>query len=74
MIWTFSLQQWGDHLTSTAITATYLIAGNINGQSLVARWNAEEAVAKQLIASSVPNHIFNWIKSQITICDVWNTL
>ena len=74
MIWTFSSQQWGDHLTKTAITATYLIAGNINGQSPVARWNVEEAVAKQLIASSVPNHIFNRIKSQITTCNVWNTL
>jgi hypothetical protein len=34
----------------------------------------EEAVAKQLITSSVPDHIFNWIKSQITVCDIWNTL
>ena len=34
----------------------------------------EEATAKQLIASSVPDHVFNQIKMQITATDVWNTL
>jgi len=52
----------------------YIDTGNINGQTPQSRWDAEEATAKQLIASSVPDHIFNRIKTQITATDIWNTL
>jgi len=48
--------------------------GNINGQTLQSRWDAEEAAAKKLITSSIPDHVFNQIKMQITATDVWNTL
>jgi gag-polypeptide of LTR copia-type len=74
MIWTFSSRRWSDHLTNTAITQAYIDAGNVNGQSPQTRWDAEEAAAKQLIASSVPDHVFNRIKTQTTTRDVWNTL
>jgi len=61
-------------LTSTAITQEYINVGNINGQTPQSRWDTEEATAKQLIASSIPDHVFNRIKMQITATDVRNTL
>jgi len=61
-------------LTSTTITQEFIDTGDINGQTPQSRWDVEEATAKQLIASSIPDHIFNWIKMQIIATDVWNTL
>ena len=74
MIWAFSSRRWSDHLTTSILPVNYILAGNINGQTPQDRWDAEEAAAKQLIASSIPDHVFNRIKSKTTAMEVWDTL
>ena len=74
MICTFNSRGWADHLTSTTFPAAYIIAGNVNGQSPVQCWAVEEARSKQLIVASVPDDIFNRIKSKTSTMEVWNTI
>jgi hypothetical protein len=74
MTWTFNLRGWSDHLTTSTIPTTYTTTGNVNGQSPDQQWAAEEAITKNLIAASVPDHIFNQIKSKTSTMEVWATM
>jgi hypothetical protein len=56
---------------STTIPATYIAAGTINGLTPDQRWAAKEAAAKNMIAASVPDHVFNRIKNKTTTMEVW---
>jgi hypothetical protein len=71
MIWVFNLRGWSDHLTTSTIPTTYTTAGHINGQSPNQRWTTEEAIMKNVIAASVPDHMFHKIKSKTsTVTDL----
>ena len=74
MSWAFDSRQWTEHFTSPTTPQSYTAAGNINGQTPDQRWAAEEAMAKNVIAVSVPDHIFNQIKSKTTTMEVWNAI
>jgi hypothetical protein len=74
MTWAFSSRLWSDHLTGTTTPATYIAAGTINGLTPDQRWEAEEAAAKNMIAASVPDHVFNRIKNKTTAMEVWTAV
>ena len=74
MIWAFNSRQWDSHLTTTTIPTTYTAAGVVNGLDPNQRWNAEEAVAKNMMATSIPDHVFNRIKSKTSTMEVWNAI
>jgi hypothetical protein len=71
MHWAFNSCLWSNHLMSTTIPATYIAAGTINGLTPDQRWAAKEAAAKNMIAASVPDHVFNRIKNKTTTMEVW---
>ena len=71
LIWAFNLRGWSDHLTTSTVPAAYITAGNINGQSPDQRWATEEAITKHTIAASLPDRIFNQVKSKSTTKEVW---
>ena len=71
LIWAFNLRGWSDHLTTSTVPAAYITAGNINSQSPDQRWVTEEAITKHMIAASVPDCIFNQVKSKSTTKEVW---
>jgi hypothetical protein len=74
MDWAFNSRLWSNHLMSTTIPATYIAAGTINGLTPDQCWAAKEAAAKNMIATSVPNHIFNRIKNKTTTMEVWTAM
>lgn len=72
MTLTFRSRQWTQHFTSTTTPTTY--TGVINGLSPDQRWNIEEDMAVDLIASTVPDQIFLRVKSHTTTMDMWNAI
>ena len=74
MTWAFNSRLWGDHLTNASVTPAYIAVGDVNGQTPAQRWAAEEAAAMNMIAASVPNQVFNRIKSKTNTMEVWNTV
>ena len=74
MIWLFKSCLWSNHLTSAMITQPYIDAGNINSQTPPQCWAAEEAVANNMIATSVPDYIFTHIKNKTTTMEVWEAV
>jgi gag-polypeptide of LTR copia-type len=74
MLWAFASRQWSHHLDTITVPPSYINTGIVNRQTPQEHWDVEEAAARQLIASSVPDHIFNQIKSKNTTHKVWDTL
>jgi hypothetical protein len=71
---TFRSQQWSDHFTSATIPQSYTNAGTINGQTPDQRWALEEDLSMDLIASTVPDQIFNRVKNSITTMAMWTAI
>ncbi|KAF8259908.1 hypothetical protein EI94DRAFT_1466009, partial [Lactarius quietus] len=71
MLWAVDSCGLYEHLTNTTITTTYTTAGTIGTVTPQMRWNADQAVVKQLIAISVPDTVFNRIKTGTNAKDVW---
>ena len=74
MIWAINLRQWSEHLTRATVPPSYFTAGIINGLTPDQRWEAEEASAKHLIAMSVPDDVFNCIKTKPKAMEVWRAV
>ena len=74
MIWAINLRQWSEHLTRATVPPSYITAGIINGLTPDQRWEAEEASAKHLIAVSVPDDVFNCIKTKPNAMEVWRAV
>ncbi len=64
MTWAFGSRQWAAHLTSTTAPTGYDAA----------LWQREEASAMNLITASVPDHVFNRIKTKTSALEVWNAV
>ncbi len=64
MTWAFGSRQWVAHLTSSTAPTGY------NADL----WQREEASAKNLIAASVLDHVFNCIKTKTSALEVWNAV
>jgi len=56
------------------MTQTYQDAGNVGILTPQMQWHLDQAAVKQLISSSVPDTVFNAIKTGATAKDVWDTL
>jgi len=63
-----------DHLNHITITTRYVAIGDINNITPQMRWEADEAIAMQVIVASVPNSVFTNIKGHNTAKDVWDAL
>jgi hypothetical protein len=74
LLWAFTQRHWSDHLTSTGTPAAYTTAGPINGVDPDTRWANEEGTTMTLIAASVPDHVFNRIKTKTNTMEVWNAI
>src|ERR1700677_4769042 len=74
MVWNFNSCRWADHLAGPTIPQTYINAGIVNGQDPDQCWASEEAAAMNMIAASVPDHVFNCIKSKTNTHKVWNVV
>ena len=74
MTLTFRSRQWSLHFTTTTTPQSYTAAGDINGQTLGQRWSNEEDMAMDLIASTVPDQVFNRVKTHTTTMDMWNAI
>jgi hypothetical protein len=65
---------WSDHLTHENISRTYTDAGTINSQSPAIRWRMHEAAIMQIISTSIPDSVFNRIKSAANVKSLWEEL
>ena len=74
MLWAMSLRILSEHLTNVSMPEVYAAAGTVNGVDAPTRWAHGEATVKQAIAASVPDSIFNHIKSKTRAKDVWDAL
>jgi len=71
MIWAFDNKRWSEHLTSAVVPTTWAAIGTVTPQE---RWDAEESSAKILIAASLPDHIFNRIKTKTNTKEIWDAI
>jgi hypothetical protein len=71
MIWAFDNRSWSDHLTNDTVPVTWATIGTVTLQQ---QWTAEEASTKNLIAASVPDHVFNRIKTKTNTKDIWDAI
>src|SRR6266851_5898650 len=65
---------WQEHLTSATVTQAYRDRGDVNGVAPNMRWEDDNEVVKALIMSSIPDELFNWIKSGVTAMAWWDSL
>jgi transposase InsO family protein len=62
------------HLTEPSAPKEYVNAGAIGGLEPPTRWKRGEATTKHLIASTIPDSVFNQIKGGTRTKEVWETL
>jgi hypothetical protein len=66
MLWAVNSRDLSEHLTNASMTQLYNNAGTIGNTTPQMRWTHDQAVVKQLIAASVPDTVFNRIKTGTT--------
>jgi hypothetical protein len=71
MIWVFDNKRWAEHLTTDTVPAAWVTIGTVTLQQ---QWDAEESSAKILIAASLPDHVFNRIKTKTNTKDIWDAI
>jgi gag-polypeptide of LTR copia-type len=74
MMWALDTKGLLEHLTSDMITSDYSAAGTIDGLTPEVRWERDEAMVKQFVASSVPDRVFSQIKAGLTAKEFWDQL
>jgi hypothetical protein len=74
MVWAMDSRDLADHLTNDTMPAAYGAAGTIGRVAAPSRWAASKRTVKHTIAASVPNSVFNKIKSSTCAKDAWDTL
>ena len=74
MLWAVGSCNLAMHLTEATITQEYLDAGNVGILMPQLCWDLDQRIVKQLISTSVPNSVFNNIKTGATAKDVWDEL
>jgi len=68
------MRRWHKHLTSVTVTQAYTNRGNVNGIAPDMRWEDDDEAVKALIMSSIPDELFNRIKSGVNAQAWWNSL
>ena len=74
MVVTFRARQWSDHFTNTATSTNYTAGGVINGRDPDQRWALDEDLAIDLISNTIPDQVFNRVKSHTTVMEMWNAI
>jgi pyruvate dehydrogenase complex dehydrogenase (E1) component len=74
IMWALDAKGLLEHLMSDAIMSDYSAASTVDGLTLEARWKKDEAMVKQLVASSVPDMVFSQIKAGLKAKEVWDQL
>ena len=74
MLWAIKSCSLSKHLTKTSITQAYKDMGEVGTVLLEMRWCLDQATVKQLIAMSIPDSVFNNIKTGTSAKDVWDAL
>ena len=74
MVVTFRARQWSDHFTNTTTSPNYTAAGVINGHDPNQRWALDKDLAIDLISNTIPDQVFNRVKSHTTVMETWNTI
>src|SRR6266852_6517620 len=72
--WTITMRGLGDHLTDTKITTKYIDAGDISGLKPEQRWTADKIAVNQILGTTIPDLVFNQIKTAYEPKDVWERL
>jgi gag-polypeptide of LTR copia-type len=67
-------QKWKDHLTENSPTKRYIAAGNVDGATPNEQWEDDQAALINLIASSIPDSVFNKVKDKANTKGVWEAL
>jgi hypothetical protein len=73
-LWAIGSCNLSIHLTEPTITQAYTTAGNVGVMTPQERWNTDQSIVKQLITSSVPDSVFNSIKTGTSTKAVWDVL
>ena len=74
MLWTIGSRNLTTHITEGTITAEYTAAGTV-GSLTPQQWrDLDQHIVKQLIGTSVPDTIFNSIKTGATVKNMWDEL
>jgi len=68
------MRRWQDHLTSARVTQAYRDRGDVNGIAPNMRWEDDDEAVKALVMSSIPDELFNRIKSGATAQAWWDSL
>ena len=74
MLWAVESRGLSDHLTETSITQPYKDMGKVGSVTPEMRWRLDQAAVKQLFATSIPDSVFNSIKTGVSAKDVWDAL
>jgi gag-polypeptide of LTR copia-type/Pol polyprotein, beta-barrel domain len=74
IMWALDVKGLLEHLMSDVIMSDYSAASTVDGLTLEARWKKDEAMVKQLVASSVPDTVFSQIKAGLKAKEVWDQL
>jgi len=72
--WTITMRGLGDHLTDDKLTQGYRSAGDIGGLKPEQRWTADKIAVNQIFGATIPDLVFNQIKSSYEPKDVWDKL
>jgi hypothetical protein len=71
---TLRMRRWQDHLMSDSITKAYIDRGDVNNIKPDMRWEDDDEAVKHLIMNTVPDDIFNRIKSGNNAKSWWDSL
>ena len=74
MLWAVESRGLSDHLTEASITQDYKDVGKVGNITPEMQWRLDQATVKQLIATSIPDSVFNGIKIGASAKDVWDAL
>ena len=71
---TLPMRRWQEHLISATVTQAYRDRGDVNGVAPNMRWEDDDEAVKGLIMTSIPDKIFNRIKTGASAQVWWDSL
>ena len=72
--WTVTMRGLGNHLTDESIMQKYMQAGDVSGLKPEQRWAMDKITVNLIFTTTIPDLVFNQIKSSYEPKDVWEKL
>jgi hypothetical protein len=72
--WTITMRGLGDHLTHDKVTQKYKDTSKVGGLKPEQRWTADKIAVNQILSVTIPDLVFNLIKTTYEPKDVWEKL